>query len=267
MTGGCSEATQFARNLIAGLADGDVRVVARYGGWVRIPASQSGADGVPLPARIVQRLVDGGLLERDGCALMVTARGLRFSAATPPVGAAPEARGIPAAQPRASRRKQTAESPLEWLHTRRGADGEPLISQAAFDAGERLRADYTRAGFMPRLGPDLTGTIPGRGRKAGARGPGEIMDAALMARDRVNAALTSAGSDLAGVAVDICCHLKSLGEVERERGWPKRSAKVVLDLALSRLAAHYGIGEVAKGPVRARRIEHWGAVGYRPDIE
>lgn len=158
-----------------------------------------------------------------------------------------------------------AESPLAWLHRRKDKAGNPLIGDAAFAAGERLRADYTRAGLMPATGVDWSLPSKGRGRKSGGRGPAGILDAALDARDRVNAALGAVGPELGGVLVDVCCHLHGLERVERARGWPKRSAKVVLEMALSRLARHYGIG-AARGPARGR-TRQWGAADYRPAID
>ena len=43
-----------------------------------------------------------------------------------------------------------SESPLAWLARRRGRDGRALIEPHQLLAGERLRADFTRANLMPR---------------------------------------------------------------------------------------------------------------------
>jgi hypothetical protein len=63
----------------------------------------------------------------------------------------------------------------------------------------------------------------------------------------------------------VCCHLKGLEDAERAQGWPLRSAKVVLQLALQRLARHYGLvsQDTAAG---SARIRHWGTDDYRPAL-
>ncbi|HOV04512.1 MAG TPA: DUF6456 domain-containing protein [Hyphomicrobiales bacterium] len=159
-----------------------------------------------------------------------------------------------------------AESPLSWLRRRRGRDGRPLVGDAEFMAGERLRADYTRGGLMPRVTAAWDAAASGARRSGGRGGMAELTDAVVAARARVEKALGSVGPELSGVLVDVCCFLKGLEEVERERGWPARSAKVVLGLALARLAGHYGLSPMAEGPERGR-MRRWGAEGYRPAID
>lgn len=163
---------------------------------------------------------------------------------------------------------EAEESPLAWLARRRGRDGRPLVDAVQVEAGERLRADFTFGGLQPRTTVDWSAF--GGGGPASRRVPGgatvDLADAALAARERVNRAIAAVGPELAGVLVDVCCFLKGLVAVERERGWPARTAKVVLGLALDRLAAHYGIEHRAVGPAMSRGVRRWGAPGYRPEI-
>jgi hypothetical protein len=66
----------------------------------------------------------------------------------------------------------------------------------------------------------------------------------LAAKQRFAHALRAAGPGLQDILIDVCCHLTGLEDAERQRGWPQRSAKIVLQIALDRLAHHYGIAPV-----------------------
>jgi hypothetical protein len=137
-----------------------------------------------------------------------------------------------------------AESPLAWLARRKGRDGRALIEPVQLLAGERLRADFTRAGLMPRITANWSASVADGPRGASAA---HFTDTVIAARQRVRRALDAVGPEFAGLLVDVCCFLKSLADVERERNWPVRSAKVVLQLGLNRLARHYGLRAEVRG--------------------
>jgi len=133
------------------------------------------------------------------------------------------------------------ESPIGWLRRRKGSNGRPLLSDAAFDAAERLREDFTLARLMPRVTTDWNlapGTAP---RRRGPETALAVTDAALAARQRVHDALSAVGPGLSDALLQVCCHLKGLEEAERDLNWPRRSGKLVLAMALDRLAIHYGL--------------------------
>ncbi len=139
------------------------------------------------------------------------------------------------------------ESPLAWLARRKGRDGRMLIEPLQLLAGERLRADFTRAQMTPRMTSNWGVSVADGPRGAA---PMTFSEAATAARQRVRHALDAAGPEFSGLLLDVCCFLKTLQDVERERGWPSRSAKVVLQLGLDRLARHYGLASEARGRPR-----------------
>jgi hypothetical protein len=89
--------------------------------------------------------------------------------------------------------------------------------------------------------------------------------AVVAARERVNRALHAVGPELAGILVDVCCHEIGLEAAERSAGLPCRSGKVVLDIALTALARHYGL--IAPERPIAVRLRHWGDADYRPTLD
>jgi hypothetical protein len=152
------------------------------------------------------------------------------------------------------------ESPLARLAAPTGND-PPFLERHHVEAGERVRRLAERA----RLAPRLTMTYSAS-RTAGhaAQNAGDISDLAADARRALADIHRVLPRDCAGVVFDVCGMLKGLQEVERDRGWPRRSAKLVLRIGLDRLAEHYGLAPVAVGGP-TRRTRNWRDEGARPD--
>lgn len=178
----------------------------------------------------------------------------KMPASRAPAPAAPAPKTPQPATPR----HNPAESPLAWLARRNGRDGRPLVDAAQLAAGERLRADFTRAQLTPRV-TSRWEPAPG----GGPGGPEAFSDMVLAAKARLAKALSAVGPELSGVLLDVCCFLKGLEAVEAERRWPARTAKVVLGLALDRLAAHYGLATAARGRAHAP-MRAWSAPEAEP---
>ncbi len=159
------------------------------------------------------------------------------------------------------------ESPLDWLYRRRDKQGRPLLSDHAFKAGERLRADFWFAAMTPRITASWSPVSSERCAQRSAPGDGlDMSDNVVAAKQRVRQALAAVGPELSGILIDVCCHEKGIEDSEREVGWPVRSGRIVLQLALERLARHYGLappGQAATWTPEGR-IRAWGDGQHRP---
>jgi len=162
--------------------------------------------------------------------------------------------------------KQPAENALAWLRSRRDRSGRPLITEVQFNAGQQLAADFWHGQLSPRVTANWSAAAPGRRMRRSAPGVGvEVRDAVISARNRFYRALDAVGPELAGILVHVCCHDMGLEAAGHASGWPQRAAKVVLDLALIRLARHYGM--IAPERPIGTDLRHWGESDYRPTLE
>jgi hypothetical protein len=144
-------------------------------------------------------------------------------------------RGVVAAQGSGKRRRSVtvnfAESPLSWLRARGKVDARQ------FEAGERLRGDYETAALGPRVTMRWD-AAPGR-RGAGSPPALDPTTAQIAAKRRFDAAIAAAGPGLSDVLWRVVCAGEGLPTAERALGWPARAGKLVLRLALDRVADHY----------------------------
>jgi hypothetical protein len=141
--------------------------------------------------------------------------------------------GGQAAEAPESVRAPVAETPLAWLARRRGADGAAFLSSDEVEAGELLKAAFDAARFEACAPADWTAFL--------TAAPATENDPVASARAGLSAALEALGPGLADVALLTCCFLEGLEATEKRFGWSARSGKVVLKIALSRLARHYGL--------------------------
>lgn len=125
-----------------------------------------------------------------------------------------------------------AESPLGWLYAR------GHLTRAHYDAGERLRLDYEKAGLAPAVTMRWDGVRELMGRAAHTLHRTEYQEAA---KRRFDDAIASVGPGLDSILWRVVCAGETVPEAERALGWPIRAGKLVLALALDRIAAFYRI--------------------------
>jgi Domain of unknown function (DUF6456) len=162
---------------------------------------------------------------------------------------------------------KTPRSPLEWLRERRDKSGNPLISGEEYAAGARLRADFEKAQLQPRVTSSWTG-LPDDRRRRAAPGAGlELHESVAAAKNRVRKALLAVGIEYANLLLDVCCLETGLTSIERAAGWPQRSGKVILQMALRQLARHYGMLPSEEfGSANHPSIRQWGSQDYRGSL-
>ena len=123
-----------------------------------------------------------------------------------------------------------AHSSIGWLFAR------GLISERQRLAGEALARDYHRAGLSPGVTMRWDAAAgSGRGASSHDDAPARQIDA----RRRFHAAIDAAGPGLADLCWRGVCDGTGMAQCERALGWPARSGRIILGIALDRLADHY----------------------------
>ncbi len=126
-----------------------------------------------------------------------------------------------------------AESPLSWLMAR------GLVTPRQFAAGEQLREDYERGGLSPSVTMRWDAAPSGQRRGSGGRDPAAATLGMISAKQRFDAAIAAAGPGLSDILWRVVCAGDAMPVAEKALGWPARSGRLVLGLALDRVADHY----------------------------
>lgn len=124
------------------------------------------------------------------------------------------------------------ESPLGWLFAR------GMVSSRQLQAGEQLRSDWERGGLAPTITMQWDVAPVGRQRGGSNRGA-DLTAAQIDARRRFDCAVEAAGPGLSDILWRVVCSGEGMREAETALGWPARAGKLVLSLALDRVADFY----------------------------
>lgn len=219
-------------------------VLAVADGMDKAVVVRDGAEGISQRTAVVATTVAEAMALQDWIALQGAGRIARYritpagmARLRPQPGEAEAPGSLLGRSNRARIRYGAAEGPLVGLARRRGQDGRPFLTHQLAGAGERMREDYELARMAPGGDSEpealLRDSLTAPARRSAARTGPEA------ARARLCSALYELGPGLADVALRCCCLLDGLEEAERALGWSARSGKIVLRIALQRLARHY----------------------------
>jgi len=235
--------SRFAATVLQSLADG--RKATRFGHGHMLMGETR------VPDHVIARLLKDDLIVSSATGFKITPAGeaclkRRLKPPRAALGESPDRYRVQhmdldtdaRAAGRMKALRNHAESALGRLARRRGRDGKPLISARQYDAGEKLREDFEAAGLGARVTLSYDAPPLSRGRRAAPDMP-TATERQIHARQQLQRALDLVGPGMGDLLLRVCCYLEGLEEAERAMGWPVRSGKTILALALDRLADHY----------------------------
>lgn len=130
---------------------------------------------------------------------------------------------------------------------RLGGGESRFLAPHHVEAARRLAQLFERARMRQRVTMSYDPTRLGGGERQTRQG--ELADSAMVARRLLSGLAAWVPRDCWDLLIDICGFDKGLQQIEAERGWPRRSAKLVLRIGLDHLASIMGLSEKAGGGV------------------
>jgi hypothetical protein len=134
--------------------------------------------------------------------------------------------------------------------------GDDFLESHHREAASRLARLFERASLRQRVTMSYD---PARIGRASGKTQGDLSDSAADARKRLARLAARMPRDCWGTLVDVCLYDKGLQQIETERSWPRRSAKLVLRIGLDQAAMLLGINDQAVGP------DHSGQRAWLPE--
>ena len=183
-----------------------------------------------VPVTLIERLVRDELIDAHGARAKLTETGLAWVERDRDPDAPNRVLASRGREGKTAVTQNLGENPLAWLMRR------DKITARQFAGGERMRGDYMLSQRMPSVTMRWD-AMPG-GSGGGGLEPSEAM---IAAKKRLSGAKAAAGPGLSDILIRVACEGQELEVAERSFGWPARAGKVVLGLALDRVALFYGV--------------------------
>ncbi len=136
-------------------------------------------------------------------------------------------------------------APEAVLRLSAGSDATRFLAPHHLEAARKLALLFERARMRQRVTMSYDPARIGGGNQRPQQG--DLADTAIAARRMLDGLSRRMPQDCWAMLTDICGFDKGLQQVELDRGWPRRSAKLVLRIALDQLAAIMGLTETAEG--------------------
>lgn len=127
----------------------------------------------------------------------------------------------------------------------KGGGSQPFLLDHHLEAGRRLAALFWRARLNQRVTMSYDPTRVGN--KGGSAPQGDMALSVAEARAQLNRLALSLPQDCWSVLSDVCGYQLGLQDIETQRQWPRRGAKLVLRIALEQLAQRWGLSVDAVG--------------------
>lgn len=130
-------------------------------------------------------------------------------------------------------------SPLLKLFNRQKNLAQKYLTPLHLQAGQKIFEHYLAANMQPNITMNWERlSAPPQPHYTGAKETGHS-EQAYIAQRKLYESLKYVGQEFAAILVEICLFGKGLEATEKAMNWPARSGKLLLVMALDRLAIHY----------------------------
>ncbi len=160
-------------------------------------------------------------------------------------------------------KKNLAESPISKLTIFKDKKN-PFLKPHHIEAAKKFALLFEKSQLRARTTINYFASPKGKEKYSNFT-TAELSDMAIDARRKIEQLLNGMPDECASVIIDICGLEKGLQIVESEKGWPRRSAKLVLRIGLEQLAQKFGLTPKAVGKLKGKST-YWQKEGSRPTI-